>query len=78
MGKSIEQMRSELMNLYDGASWRARVFGWPTNRVYATYMNCVKYNTFEKQAKKRAEKKKQQKSTGIPEITYQYSIFDYI
>lgn len=73
MSVRIETMRTELMKLYDGPSWKARVMNWSTNQVYAVYMNCVKRGTFEKRKKELKEERKK-KNGGY----YQYTIWDYM
>lgn len=72
MSIRIETMRAELVKLYDGPSWKAKVSNWPTNRIYAVYMSCLKNGRFEKRKQQLEEQHKANNDY------YQYTIWDYI
>lgn len=72
MSIRIETMRAELMKLYDGPGWKARVSNWPTNQVYAVYMSCLQSERFEKRKEQIEIQRKE--NNGF----YQYTIWDYM
>ena len=72
MSMTVEAMRTAIMEVYPGPTWRIKVQAMKDNQVIAIYKHMQRDNVFER-AKKARKKKEKMKEQGV-----QMTIWDFM
>ena len=76
---TVEEMRTAIIDVYSGPTWRLRVLGMEDRQVIAIYKHMKQEGTFERVRLERRKREKMQEKSAFPsENAQQITIWDIL